>query len=120
MAAILSHVESRQVNNDYTIQFDTKIYQIAHKDICAGLRGASVRVEQRRDLSIAVRFRDRYLRVAQCARRPKVTSAKPVKTKPRAKPTKPTEWNKTFDLKKAPKIWQAARGSGAKREQPLL
>src|SRR5213075_1889902 len=43
LAAILSHVESRQVNNDYTIQLDTKIYQIARKDICTGLRGAYIR-----------------------------------------------------------------------------
>jgi hypothetical protein len=30
---------------------------------------------------------------------------------------KGSEWNKNFDLKKAPKIWQAARSSGAKREE---
>jgi len=59
LAAILSHVESRHVNNDYTIQFEGKIYQIARKDIRPGLRCATVRVEKRRDGSIAVRFRDR-------------------------------------------------------------
>ena len=37
----LSHVESRRVNNDYTIQLDGKIYRIARQDIRAGLRGAS-------------------------------------------------------------------------------
>ena len=49
LTAILSHVETRQVNNDYTIQFDAKFYLIARKDICTGLRGAVVRVEKRRD-----------------------------------------------------------------------
>src|SRR5450759_3858322 len=34
LAAILSHVESRKVDNDYTIQVDTKFYQIARKDVC--------------------------------------------------------------------------------------
>jgi hypothetical protein len=53
LAAILSQVENRRVNNDYTILFETKIYQIARKDICAGLRGAVVRVEKRRDGSVA-------------------------------------------------------------------
>lgn len=119
LAAILSHVESRRVNNDYTIQFDNKIYQIARQDICAGLRGALVRVEKRRDGSVAVRFRDRYLSIEQCAQRPKVTSAKPVQQKPRAKPAQRSEWNKNFDLKKAPKLWQAAQGSGARPEEPL-
>jgi len=28
-------VENRRVNNDYTILFETKIFQIARKDICA-------------------------------------------------------------------------------------
>lgn len=117
LAAILSHVESRQVNNDYTIQLDRKFYQIARQDVCTGLRGAVVRVEKRRDGSVAVRFRDRYLSVTQCAQQPKVTSAKSARTKPKAKPVKPSQWNKNFDLKKAPKIWQAAQGSGARPEE---
>jgi hypothetical protein len=119
LAAILSHVESRQVNNDYTIQLDTKIYQIARQDVCTGLRKADVRVEKRRDGSVAVRFRDRYLSVTQCAQRLKVTSAKPAKTKPKTKPVQRSEWNKNFDLQKAPKIWQAAQSSGAKPEESL-
>ena len=115
LAAILSYVEKRQVNNDYTFPLDAKIYQIARQDVCTGLRGAFVRVEKRRDGSVAARFRDQYLRVTQVAQRPKVKSAKPVKTKPPAKPVKRSEWNKSFDLKKAPKIWQAARASGRRR-----
>ena len=119
LAAILSHVENRRVDNDYTIRFDTKIYQIARQDVCTGLRGASVRVEERRDGSVAVRFRDRYLSIAECAPRPKVASAKPAKTRPRAKLAKPSQWSKNFDLKKGPKVWQAAQGSGAKPEESL-
>lgn len=119
LAAILSHVESRQVDNDYTIRLDGKIYQIARQDICAGLRKAVVRVETRRDGSIAVRFRDRYLRVTECVLRPKVKSAKPAKAKLRAKALPRSQWNQNFDLKKAPKIWQAARDSGARPEESL-
>jgi DNA-binding Lrp family transcriptional regulator len=117
LAAILSEVASRRVTNDYTIRLDAKIYQIARQDICAGLRGALVRAEQRRDGSVAVRFRDRYLGVTECVPQPKVASAQPTKTKPRAQPAKPSEWNKNFDLKKGPKIWQAASGSGRKPEE---
>jgi hypothetical protein len=119
LAAILSHVEKRRVNNDYTFPLDTKIYQIARQDICAGLRGAFVRVEQRRDGSVAARFRDRYLRIAECAQRPKVNSAQPPQTKPQSQPVKRSEWNKDFDLKKGPKLWQAARRSGARTEESL-
>jgi hypothetical protein len=42
LAAILSHVESRRVNNDYTIQLEGRIYQIALQSVCTGLRGCPV------------------------------------------------------------------------------
>ncbi len=110
LAAILSHVESRRVNNDYTIQLDTKIYQIARQDIRTGLRGAVVRVEKRRDGSVAVRFRDRYLGVSICEQRPKLPAPKPPGPARRAlRPSQTSEWCKNFDLKKSPKIWQAVR-----------
>jgi len=56
LAAILSHVEERVVANDYTIRYDKKIYQIARPDIRPGLRNATVRVEERRDQRVWVRF----------------------------------------------------------------
>ena len=33
LTAVLSHVETRQVNNDYTIRFEAQIYQIARTSI---------------------------------------------------------------------------------------
>jgi hypothetical protein len=117
LAAILSHVENRQVNNDYTIQFETKIYQIARKDVRTGLRGAVVRVEKRRDGSVAVRFQGRYLGVCICSQRPKAPRPQPAgKSRPAAKPRQPSKWNKNFDLKKGPKIWQASEESGYRRD----
>ncbi len=114
LAAILSHVEQRQVANDYTIQFQSKVYQIDRKAICAGLRGANVRVEQRRNGSLAVRFGERYMDVAECELGPKQVPVKLTPPRPVAIPRKLSRWNKNFDLKKGPKIWQAAAGSGAK------
>jgi transposase len=113
LAAILSHVETRQVHHNYTLQWDSTLYLIAQKDICAGLRNAVVRTEKRRDGSRAVRFQDCYLSISECEQRPKVV-VKPAKPKSPAKPTQASQWNKNFDLKAAPKIWQAAQGSGAK------
>ena len=46
LAAILSHVETRKVMNDYTVKFEARLYQIARRDIRTGLRGATVRVER--------------------------------------------------------------------------
>jgi transposase len=78
LAAILSHVETRQVKNDYTIQFDRHRYRIEAKSISTGLRGGDVRVEKRLDGEVAVRFRDRYLSVTLCTVAPKAAApAKP-------------------------------------------
>ena len=40
LAAILSHVEQRQVTNDYTVRYDGKVYQIDRRDIRVGMRKA--------------------------------------------------------------------------------
>ena len=119
LAAILSHVENRRVNNDYTILFETKIFQLARKDICAGLRGATVRVEKRRDGSVAVCFRERYLSVEQCAQRPEKPVVKAAKPKRPASTVRRKEWFRNFDLKKAPKIWQTTAGSVTRTRESL-
>jgi hypothetical protein len=87
LAAALSHVEHRQVNNDYTVQLNGKFYQIRREGIRPGLRGTIVRIEQRLDGSLAVRFRDRYLAVKACGRVRPATQPipKPI-AKPAAKP----------------------------------
>lgn len=104
LAAILSHVEKRRVNNDYTFPLDAKTYRIVRQDVCAGLRGSYVRVEQRRDGSVAVRFGDRYLRVERCAVRPKAEPAKPSKMKSQRKPARRSDWMRNFNLKKATRV----------------
>jgi hypothetical protein len=118
LAAILSHVEHRQVRNDYTLQFATRIYQIERKDICAGLRGGLVRVEKRRDNSLAVRFGPKYLAVSHCPVRPKQTRPQPaIKHAPASPTQKRSNWNRNFDLQKAPKLWQAAKSSGVRPQE---
>src|ERR1039457_1423728 len=63
LAASLSYVETRQVRNDYTLRWDGKVYQIERQAVTTGLRRANVRVEQRLDGSLAVRYGERYLPV---------------------------------------------------------
>lgn len=110
LEAILSHVESRVVANDYTIRYDRKIYQIARADIRPGLRGATVRVEERLAQEVRVRFRDRYLTVSV---RPAHPQAAPVrKAAEFAKSSKGKEahlWMKGFDLKKSPPLGRILR-----------
>jgi transposase len=110
LAAILSHVEERVVANDYTIRYNTKIYQITRADIRPGLRGGTVRVEERRDRTVWVRFRDRYLKVNVCepvANRTQPAasaSARPIATPRRGTPG--SRWMKGFDLSQGPPVWK--------------
>jgi len=120
LAASLSHVEMRQVRNDYTLRWDGKLYQIERQAVVSGLRGANVRVEERLNGSLAVRYGERYLPVKECvaAEQPKVSPpAKKVKAHRAGR--RGSDWNKNFDLKKAPKVWQAAQASGHKRGETI-
>jgi DNA-binding Lrp family transcriptional regulator len=110
LPAILSHVEERVVTSDYTIRYQGKIYQIARRNIRAGLRGGRVRVEQRLDGSLAVKFREHYVSTAECQPRPKMPPPpKPVASKePRSKASRP--WMEDFNLKKSPPLWAILRG----------
>jgi hypothetical protein len=98
LAASLSYVETRHVNNAYTIQFDNKIFQIARSDIQTGLRQAAVRVEVRLDDSIAVRFRHHYLTVTECAERPKAVLVphQPAASRKASRPK--SQWMQNFHL----------------------
>jgi transposase len=107
LAASLSHVETRQVRPDYTLRMDGKLYQIERSSIVSGLRKADVRVEKRLDGSLAVRFADRYLPIKECAVAGKPKAPAPSQApKARRARSRGSDWNKNFDLKKAPKIWQ--------------
>jgi transposase len=54
LASILSHVEQRVIGRDFTIRYGGRLYQVAREQIRPGLRGQSVRVEQRLDASLVV------------------------------------------------------------------
>jgi DNA-binding Lrp family transcriptional regulator len=113
LAASLSHVETRQVRPDYTLRWDGRLYQIQRKAIRTGLRGARVRVEQRLDGSLAVRYGELYLPVEECVVADKLAAPAPVKPAKAHCPRKRgSDWNQHFDLKKGPKVWQAAQASG--------
>lgn len=98
LAASLSYVETRRVGSDYTIQVDHRTYQIARRDVRAGLRGADVRVEVRLDHSLAVRFREHYLAFTECQPRPKKIDSE-VTVRPSRKPAQErvkSQWMNNF------------------------
>jgi len=104
LAAILSLVEERIVTSDYTIRYQAKIFQIARSDIRPGLRGGRVRVEQRLDGSMAVKFRQYGLSVAECLAQPKTSSPRKPASAPRLRPEVVHNWMKDFHLRKSPPL----------------
>ena len=72
------------------------------------------RVENRLDGSLAVRYGERYLPVKACTvtEKPKTTPSMKSAKRPGSGRRRGSDWNQNFDLKKAPKIWQAAEAAG--------
>ncbi len=102
LAAILSLVEERIVASDYTIRYQGKVYQIAPRDIRPGLRGGRVRVEQRLDGSMAVKFRQYSLRVTACQPQPRTPLPPKRVSAPKTGPKVVHNWMKDFHLHKSP------------------
>jgi transposase len=118
LAAILSHVKTRQVKGSYTVGIDGKRYVIDKGSICAGLRGGTVRVERRLDGTIAIRFKDRYLGFKLCTEPVKTAAAaKPKAAKDssgkRAPAPRKSAWMDGFWDKPAPSLREAIRIANA-------
>lgn len=108
--SILSHVETRTVAQDYTIQVGTVRYQIGRQSVVAGLRGASVRVERRLDGTTKVRFRRQYLAVSICHQRPpKPPQPAHIQTPQQRTGGRQHDWMKSFDLHSSKPIWSVLR-----------
>jgi hypothetical protein len=116
LAASLSHVETRHVRSDYTFRWEGTLYRIERQAVVSGMRGGAVRIEQRLDGSMAVRYGEKYLPVSECAiaERPAAKPAAVNRAKSRtvSEAERTSKWRKNFELKKAPKMWQAAKDSG--------
>lgn len=115
LAASLCHVESREVDNDYTIRLDGKRYRILSSGMPTGLRGAIVRVERRLDASLQLRFRDRYFSLAECPipTKPAPQDHSPEKPGHTSKPPAPSkayrQSMRTFLQKPSVPMWQAVK-----------
>jgi len=117
LTAILSHVEPRQVTNDYTVRYSGKVYQIDRQDIRVGMRKARVRVEERLDGTIAVRFQDRYVRVRRCAPPVRALPPKTVaagKPRPAQTTQRKSDWMKNFSIRSGPSVRHAIEVSHAR------
>ena len=119
LAAILCHVENRTVNNGYVIQYGADFYRIRREDVRTGLRGAVVRLEQRRDGTVTVRFGERYVGVEKCeVPRPACPKSKPdpgtQRTRKGPNAGGKSRWMDNFQLnQRGPSLDQALKISNA-------
>jgi hypothetical protein len=109
LAAVLSHVESRVIANDYTFAFAGKRYQIARDDLQTGMRRQSLRVELRLNGDLKASYEGRYLEICECGQRPP-TAPKPRSGQPVRKDHNrggKSRWMDGFWEKPCPPLWQA-------------
>lgn len=108
--SILSHVEKRQVNNDYTVNWDGKLYQIPREAIRPGLRRSWVRVEQRRNGTVWVHSGERCVQMVRCAAKvPELRLTTPAESRKDHNRGGRSRWMKGFRLEDGPPVWAAAR-----------
>ena len=107
LEAILCRVEQRVVGNDYTVRVDGKTYQIARPDIRPRMCGAAVRVERRRDGSVAVRFENQYLQMQACQPAEKVRPKAVPQKRSKKRVAVKSQWMKGFSDRPAPTLRQA-------------
>jgi DNA-binding Lrp family transcriptional regulator len=109
LASILSRVETRVVDNDFTVSWEGQRYQIPREAVQAGLRRATIRVEERLDGSMWARVGDRMVQTTRCERR---HIAEPARAEPPARKDHNrggrSNWMKGFVLKKSAPSARAA------------
>ncbi len=105
---ILSVRQRRSVARDYTLRWRGQTWGIPRAQVRAGLRGATVEIEQRLEGTLWVRFRGSYLSLQPCAPpgfstspsglRPPGLAEKPKEPKPKSKYIPPPDhpWRRTF------------------------
>src|SRR4051812_18235726 len=107
LAAILSHVEPRQISNGYTVRYRGQAYQIPASEVRTGMRGSQLRVEARLDGSIAMRFHDQYVRVQLCEEPQRVAKPHTPPRKVARAAARKSRWMEGFFDKPAPTLRQA-------------
>jgi transposase len=99
LASSLSYVETRTVENDYTLRWFGERHQIAPSEVKPRMRKAAVRVEKRIDGTLLARWQGRKLALTMC---PHPAPAQPVIKAPPPKATKMavgrTRWMEGFYL----------------------
>jgi hypothetical protein len=114
LASALSHVEQRQVSNDYTFSFAGRRYQIVRTDVKAGMRGKSLRIELHLSGALRARFEGVYAEVSECGA--KAPAAKPAGKSVRKDHNRggKSDWMDGFFERPGPALWEAIQMANAR------
>jgi hypothetical protein len=99
LPSIFSVQSKRKVNNDYTIQFKNRWYQLEAEQKTSVYKRDEVIIEERLDKTIHIRLKEVYLDYRELPDRPKPTYVPIVaitRQKPDWKPPKDHPWRKPF------------------------
>ncbi len=97
LPSIFSIQSKRRVNNDFTIQFKSRWFQLEATQDTTVYKGDVVTIEERLDGSLHIRLKDTYLACTELPERPKRVNVKIValtKEKPRWVPPVDHPWRK--------------------------
>jgi transposase len=112
LESILSHVEQRQVSNDYTIAWQGGHWQIPKTAVRPGLRRSSVRIERRLDGALWARIGDESAELTACEKpRPQITGRTSKPSRRYVPPPGSSKWMNGFHLP-GNAAWKARRQQG--------
>ena len=108
LASILSHVEDRIIGEDYTIRYDGRLYKLSREQVGPGLKKQRVRVEERLDGRLMVRWRGQALELKVCEAAPPAHPKTPARAKSGGGKKHKREgnngWMKSFPLHGGPSL----------------
>ena len=97
--AIFSKQEKRKINNDYTLQFKTRWFQLEATQPTPLYKRDTVTVEERLDGTLRIRMKDVYLKYHELPKRPKKINVPVValtEKKPHWTPPPDHPWKKSY------------------------
>ena len=116
LASILSRVERRVVGNDYTISWRGRRYQIPAEKAKPRMRKAAVRIEQRLDGELWLRWKEGTIRLRECLEAEWTAAGDPARQI--AKAARKTPANNKQAKKKSRWMDGFVLGDPAKRRRP--
>ena len=100
LESILSHVEHRQVTNDYTIAWQSQRWQIPKEAVQPGLRRSSIRIEARLDGALMARVGNRFVVLTACQKAEKTHEQVDRPVRRYVPPPGQSRWMDHFSLKR--------------------